>query len=288
MDGNSHAAAETQAGRIGLLREPLLHFALIGAAIFAVSLFLGRNDARYSIDIGAADIARIVSGYQRQYGAPPSPVQLRALIDADIKQEIYFREGEALGLGRDDEIVRRRVAQKFEFLQQDAAAPPEPTDADLQNWYETQRDAYVRSERRSFDQIYFAMDKRGEAAAQAAAEKALADISAGKPAPAGDAFPGPSVMRLTSRDEIMRLFGGQALATGVFAGEPGKWAGPYRSGFGWHLVRVSEVEPGGPMTYEEARDDVRADWLEVQGDAQARAAYEALMAKYKITRPDQP
>ena len=110
-----------------ILREPLTHFVAIGIAIFVVAHVIEDRQSRYKTTVFDADLTRIVNTHTQQYGAAPSPRQMRTMVDNQVRGEIYLRKGLALGLDKNDEIVRRRIAQKFDFLQQDQAAPREPS-----------------------------------------------------------------------------------------------------------------------------------------------------------------
>lgn len=262
-----------------VLREPLTHFVAIGLAIFAVSHEIEARQSRYHIQLGEADLQRIATSYAQQYGAPPSADQMRTMVDNAVREEIALREGLALGLDKNDEIVRRRIAQKFDFLQQDQAAPREPTAAQVAAWYAGHKDRFAEPRRVSFEQRYFAPDRRGEAAAQALAQSAL---TASVP---GDAFPGPPTAVALSRDEIERIYGGTGFGEAVFKAPVGRWAGPFRSGFGWHVVRLTEDRPARVRSLDEARDDVRRDWIEADRRARNDAAWQALRAGYTVTLP---
>ena len=159
-------------------REPLVHFLLIGLAILAVSRHSDARATRYAIDMTPAATARLVTAYQQQYGSLPSGDQLHTLVDDAIREEVYLREGVDLGLDRDDEIVRRRIAQKFSFLRQDAVTPPSPTDAELRAWYASHLARYRHPAKRSFDQLYFAMDRVGDDAARRKAATRARDARA--------------------------------------------------------------------------------------------------------------
>lgn len=270
-----------------VLREPLTHFLLFGILIFLVAHAIEARSKRYTVDVTPADVTRIVNSFEQQYGSEPNPAQLRTMIDNYIREEIYLREGLALGLDRNDEIVRRRVAQKYDFLQQDMAVPREPSEAQLRGYYASHRADFTLPERRSFDQVYFSIDQRGEDAARTLAEVALGKLGRGEKA-AGDEFPGPPVVSNLSLEEAGRLFGGEAFAPEVFKAPEGKWTGPLRSGFGWHLVRVSQVSPAKPRSFAEARSDIRLAWIEADRRARNRAAYDELQRRYTINRADRP
>lgn len=266
------------------LREPLTHFVAIGLALFVVSHAVEQYQSRYNVVLSPEDVLRIANSYTQQYGAEPTPQQMRTMIANQVREEIYLREGLALGLDRNDEIVRRRIAQKFDFLQQDQAAPREPHDSQVQAWYAAHADRFALPARRSFEQRYYAPDKRGDAAAKALAAAALAHAGADT----GDTFPGPARITALSQEDVDRVFGGTGFAARVFAAPVGQWIGPIRSGFGWHLVRVTESLPARSRSLEEARADVRRDWIESDRQARNDAAWKALRAKYTVTVPDLP
>lgn len=280
------ATSRVRARLAPLLREPLTHFLLFGILIFIVAHAIEARSKRYVIEVGAADITRIANSYTQQYGAPPEPAQVRTMVDNYIREEIYLREGLALGLDKNDEIVRRRVAQKFDFLQQDMAVPHEPGEAQLRDWYSDHAADFTVPARRSFDQVYFAIDRRGEAAAKALASDAAARLARGGPAPKADEFPGPAVIARLSQEDLSRLFGGDRFAAQVFAAKPGAWVGPFRSGFGWHVLRVTEAEPARPRSFEAARADIRIAWQQADRLARNGETYRQLQAHYRISRAD--
>lgn len=266
-----------------ILREPLTHFVLIGLAIFAVQQVLQYRSQRYAIAIGPETVSRVATTYAQEYGTPPDAAQLGTLLDQYLREEIYLREGMALGLDRGDEIVRRRIAQKFAFVLQDHAVPREPAEAQLRGWYAAHRQDYATPAQRSFDHVYYAIDKRGEESARALASQAAAALTQGGVPPAADAFPGTKVIRLLSQGDTDRLFGGADFAAKVFGEPKGHWVGPFRSGFGWHVVRVTEAEPVRLRRFEDVRDAVLRDWRTADREAQNRAAYDALRARYSVT-----
>lgn len=270
-----------------VLREPLTHFLLFGVLIFLVTHAIETNSKRYTIDVTPADVTRIVNSFKQQYGSEPTATQLHRMVDNYVREEIYLREALALGLDKNDEIVRRRMAQKYGFLQQDMAVPREPSAQQLQAYYAEHRADFTLPERRSFDQVYFSIDQRGDAAARSLAERALSGLSQGQAA-GGDEFPGPPVVRNLSREEIDRLFGGDDFAPRVFEATRDRWIGPVRSGYGWHLVRVGEVTSAKPRTLDEARDDVRRSWIETDQRVRNGADYDALLRRYTISRADRP
>jgi hypothetical protein len=269
-----------------LWREPLTHFLAFGILIFVVAHALEARSQRYRIDVTPGDVTRIVNSYDQQYGAAPEPGQIRTMVDNYIREEIFLREGLALGLDKDDEIVRRRVAQKFDFLQQDMAVPREPGESELASWFNRHRADFTLPARRSFEQVYYAIDHRGDAAARVLAQTAAARLAQGLPAPASDDFPGPKVIVNLGQDDIQRVFGGGEFAARVFAAPVGRWVGPLRSGFGWHVLRVTEQRPQERRSLAQAHEEARLAWIQADRRARNAQAYRQLLARYAITRAE--
>lgn len=268
-----------------VLREPLIHFLVVGCVIFAVSHVIEARSNRYAIELGPDRLQRLAITYAQQYGEPPTPAAMQALTDSYVREEVLRREGAALGLDKDDEIVRRRIAQKFEFLLQDRIAPRDPTEAELRQWFDGHRADYVQPPRRTFDHVYFAIDRRGEEAARRLADQALARLQSGGAPPQADQFPGPSVIRLLSQADTERLFGGQGFAQTVFRVPVNLWQGPFRSSFGWHVVKVTEAEPARARDFAEARDEVLTDWKRADRQARNDKAFAEIRAQYHVTGP---
>jgi peptidyl-prolyl cis-trans isomerase C len=269
-----------------MLKEPLLHFLLLGAAIYIGVSAVNRAHDPHRIVVGPEQTRQIIARYQLQYGEAPDAAQLNTLIDRYAQEEILYREGVALGLDRDDEIVRRRIVQKVEFLQQDVKVAQEPKLAELQAFYESHRSRYAVAEKVSFTHIYFSPDIGGDAAARARAEKLLTharDIPARAPE-RGDRFPDVYDYSLLGRTELNRLFGESELTGGVLKAPVGEWSGPYRSGYGWHLVRVTQHEADRTLSFAEARDRVELDFIQDARDSRNTASFAKLAKKYSVVR----
>ena len=241
-----------------LLREPLVHFLLIGAVLFGLYSFTQpehpaiapSKEIRLSLD----EIAQLTQLYQSQWRRPPTPQELERMVENKVEQEILYREALAMGLDKDDEIVKRRMAQKMQFLAEDVAAAREPTTAELRSWFEKNSAKFAQPPRLSFRHLYFSPDRRG-ARARDDAEQALAKL-AGQPVDAkvatslADPFMFQDYYRDRAPDYLAKEFGPQfALAVAKLA--PGSWQGPIESGFGWHLVFVDTVIPGRVPAFEE-------------------------------------
>jgi PPIC-type PPIASE domain len=267
------------------LREPLLHFLAVGAALFllyrAVS---GEAEGPREIVVSEARIEALAGSFARTWMRPPTAEEIRGLVDDYIKEEIYYREAMAIGLDRDDTVIRRRLRQKLEFLSDDVAAAKEPTDAELQAYMEGNAEKFVSLAQFSFQQVLFSSDKRGGAALRDAG-RALDALAAGEGQPdagqAGDPSLLPPRMEGASPRDIANVFG-EAFAAEVEAAPLERWIGPVESPFGVHLVRLSAREDGKLPLLEEIRPVVLREWQTEQQQGVSAAFYDGLRTKYKV------
>lgn len=277
------------------LREPLVHFLLIGTVLFGAyamtpdgrSASASANEIRLSLD----EIAQLVVLFRSQWRREPTADELQRMVESKVQSEILYREALAMGLDKDDEIVKRRMAQKMQFLAEDVAAAREPTSAELEAWFEQRRELFAQPPRLSFRHLYFSPDRRGDRA-RADATQALAKL-AGQPEDAAipgglaDPFMFQDYYRDRAPDFLGKEFGPQfALAVAKLA--PGSWQGPIESGFGWHLVFVDTVIPGRVPPFEEIEPDVRVAWLGEQKKNAWESAYRAMRARYTVLMPAPP
>ncbi len=248
------------------LREPLLHFLALGLLIFAgYALLSGRAEekADQRIEVGTAEVEWLSTNWEARWQRPPTETELRGLVDDWVRREVLYREALKLGMDRDDEIIRRRMVQKIEFLTEDLAAQAQPTEAELRAFFQENLDDYLLPELRSFTHIYYNIDSRGESAYDDA-ERELAELNA-SPSPAaraperGDRFMLQHDYSAQSPDEVRRAFG-QRFAEALFELEPGDWQGPIASGYGLHLVRVIDLQEGRAPEFAEVRNLVERDF----------------------------
>ncbi|MBL8556809.1 MAG: peptidyl-prolyl cis-trans isomerase [Phenylobacterium sp.] len=271
-----------------ILREPLLHFFVAGLLLFlAGQAWRDANDRR-TITVTPQRVAALAQTYRLQFGAPPSPRQLEDAVDAWVREEAMVREGQAMGFDRDDEVVRRRIAQKVEFLYQDRSLPKPPDEAELRAWFDARAARYAAPVRTSFNHLYFSPDRPGDAGARAQA--ALTALIGGAPPDAVDADPYPEQSRYAAltATEARRLFGDTELAARIDGAPVRAWSGPYRSGYGWHLVYVTDRAPAGRAPFETVQAQVLQDYLaDTQAQANAKAVAR-LVGRYRVVREDRP
>jgi parvulin-like peptidyl-prolyl isomerase len=274
-----------------LLREPLVHFLLLGAALFALDAWLRPGStataASTEIVVSEARIASLAQNFRRTWQRPPTKEELDGLVESFVKEEVMVREALALGLDRDDAIIRRRLQQKMEFVSEEAAALSRPTDEDLASYLAANADAFRIEARVSFTQVY--LDPRRRAADLAADAKRLLDAlnSARSPDPAqlGDRLLLlESTYENAPQAEVARLFGAD-FAEALVRQPVGQWTGPIASGYGAHLVRVDALVPGGTPKLDEVRPLVEREWANARRQQLSKAFYDKLRAKYTIKMP---
>jgi peptidyl-prolyl cis-trans isomerase C len=272
------------------LREPLLHFILAGTLIFAIYQLLNpaasRTDRTSQIALTKDDLRQLAVHWLAQGRPLPTADQMHALIEQRISEEILSREAVALGLDKDDEIIKRRLAQKMDFLAADIAALQDPGDAELRAWYTQNSDRFALPARASFRHLYFSFDRPGaHNAAVAALEKIAGEpADAAKVAAVADPFMFQDYYAERAPDQTAKEFG-PGFAKAVFQLKPGAWQGPIQSGYGWHLVFVDAIEQGRVPAFEEVEPDVKSAWLDQKQREIKRIAFEAMRARYKVVVP---
>jgi hypothetical protein len=268
-----------------ILREPLFHFFLLGALLFAVYAVLNRNalDAPDEIRVDGARIEALRTQFERVWQRPPDPAELQGLIDNWVSEEMRYREGLALGFEADDPVVRRRVAQKVTFMTE-ALVDDTVSDAELADWLQEHPERYRVEPRISLRQVYFD-PARHEGALEDDVSAALAELEANEHASPGDVSLLPSTIESRSLSDVVRSFG-RGFASEVFELPVGAWSGPVRSGFGVHLVRVEAIVPGRAAELEEIREALARDVVAERRKEAADAFDAALRERYKVIMED--
>jgi hypothetical protein len=266
-----------------LLREPLLHFLLLGLLLFllynVVSGRQGGSDRR--IVITDAEVASLVQTFQGTWQRPPTLQELRGLIDSRIREEVLYREGAALGLDRDDTVIRRRVLQKLDVISEESQSQQAPSDAVLGAWLQQHAARYAQPAVLDFEQVLFDPVRHGERL-KSDVEAALARLRAGAdPAKVGDASMLPTRSSGSPADMVARDFGEQ-FASALVAAPLGVWQGPVTSGYGVHLVRVSQRVPGHPATLADVRAAVERDWESDRRNRAKEDYYHRLRRGYSV------
>ena len=275
------------------LREPLLHVLLIGATLFVVYYALnpsaGQRQDSNRIVISADDLTQIQLAWMAQWHRPPRPEEMLNLLDGKIREEVLFREAMALGLDKDDTIVKRRLAQKMEFVMEDASALRQPADDELRRWFAHNAQRFATPSLVTFRHLYFSPDLRG-AHAHDDAMKVLRKL-AGKPEQSpeleglSDPFMFQDFYAERSPDQVADIFG-TSFAQALAGLGPGKWQGPIESGLGWHLVWVESNIPGRVPAFDEVEARVKSEWSDEQRAKGKRKMFDHMRARYQIVLPE--
>ena len=267
-----------------LFRQPLLHFLLIGAAIFAVYAVLDESPAATAtgeIVVTSAKAEQLAAGFQSVWRRPPTAEELDRLVDDHIREEVLVREATALSLDRNDAVIRRRLRQKMEFLTDSAAGALKPSDDELRDHMEANAERYTSSAKIAFEQVFVGENPGG--AEIDAARSALEEGT--DPAGVGARTLLPASLPMSVRTVVDGTFG-RGFFDAVADLETGAWRGPVRSGYGMHLVRVAQRAEGERLPFETVREAVLRDWTKAKAGEIADAHYQRMRARYVITRPD--
>jgi hypothetical protein len=266
---------------VKLIREPLLHFLVIGAALFGAYQWATRDEAAPDeIVVSAGQIASLQAIFSQTWQRPPTAKETEALVDEYIRDEVLYREGVAMGLERDDTIVRRRIRQKMEFVA-DLAVDLQPTDAELKAFVTEHPERFSGGSNVSFTQVYFPTDARAANAAEMERLRLALDAGTADPSTAGSPFLAGSDFRDLTKSEVAQTFGAD-FAAWIDSATPGTWQGPVTSGYGAHLVRVSERVEARELPFEQVRDAARREWLHARKVAANDALYEKFRSRYVI------
>jgi PPIC-type PPIASE domain len=269
-----------------VLKEPLLHFTLAGAALFGAYTWINRASETPSvgkaapIHVGAGDLQWMAENWTTQWRRAPTREELHGLVSDYVNEQLLAREARALGLEDNDVIVRRRLAQKLTFLIDDTSRRTEPSETELQQFYQANSRRFRNDARISFTQIYFSPERRADARADAL--RLLHD--SGAPlltAQQGDR----SLIETEFHDETEQSIAGAfgpAFARAVFSLEPGAWQGPIESGYGLHLVRASRLQEGRLPPLSDVRARVVEEWRNAQEKSAKDRYLDELHKKYNV------
>ncbi|MEA2780518.1 MAG: hypothetical protein QOK29_2062 [Rhodospirillaceae bacterium] len=268
-----------------LIREPLLHFLVLGGLIFLV---FGRGRPEppaggTEIVVNAAEIDRIAGAFAATWQRPPSARELHGAIDDYIREEVLYRAGLVFGLDKNDTIVRRRIRQKMEFFFEDTIGQPD--EATLKDYFAANADKFRTEPRFTFRQVFISASRSNP---QADAAAMLPRLVALGPAAdlGGDPLLLPETFGPTPLSQIATQFG-DSFARDLAAAAPGHWIGPLRSAYGFHLVLVRAVEPAQLPAFADVRDAVQREWFTARRAVVVHEQYQKLRARYRV-RIDDP
>ena len=280
-----------------LLIEPFIHFFILGLAIFGLHAVLDRKpeakaEDPYLIEVTSADIEWFRAMWSKRMGREPTVQDLRGQVNHLIREQVLSREAVSMGLDEGDMVVRRRLAQKMDFLFRDLSDITEPSDSDLQEYLEKKRSTYEIPPRVTFTHVYFNTDKRGGEGAAKAVRSLVETLNTEEGASSdasvlGDPFLLPPSYSNKILAEIRRDFGPEFADT-VLDLEPGAWQGPVASGYGLHAVYVHERSDAKLPDFSDIKERLKAEWMAERQREIARKAYEKLRGRYRVLLEGMP
>ncbi len=269
----------------GWLREPLLHFTLLGALIFAAYALVARHDASGpdEIVVTQTQLAMLATTFAGTWQRAPTADEMDGLIHDYVREEIAAREAVALGLDRDDIVIRRRLRQKLEFISEDLTSRAEPSERDLEAYLAAHESVFRTEQRLTFVQVYLDPQRHGDRLTRDA-DALLANLTADPNVDAqalGDSLLLGSHFDALPSSEVAREFG-EDFAKQVAVLPVGRWQGPVQSGYGTHLVHVIDRDEGRTPPLAECRDAVKREWSNAQRTEASEAFYRALLERYSV------
>ena len=270
---------------VRLLREPVLQFLALGAMLFALYGLAGKRSAEApeKIVVSASRVANLGDGFARTWRRLPNEQELQALIEDYVRDEVFYREGRAAGLDRDDVIIRRRVRQKMEFLADDMSVP-EPSDEQLAAYLASNPERFRAEDQLTFHQVFLSATRRANtidrdskqiASILARADGAVDATVLGDPFLLGEEFRNVSPSKVTS------IFG-ESFAKQISVMEKGRWQGPISSGFGQHFVFISEWVSGNLPPLDAVRPVVHREWANAHRLEAEQKLYASFRNRYEI------
>ncbi len=270
-----------------LLSEPLVHFLLLGAALFGVYSVLNKNTAasREDIVVTSGQVENLATLFTKVWQRPATAEELKAQIDQYVKEEILSREAIKLGLDQNDTVIRRRLQQKLEFIAEDFAAAAEPTEAELADYLTKHPGQFAQEQRFSFHQVFLNPEKRGDqlqADSAALLAKLKRDGAAADVSTLGDSLLLPHEFADEPQRAVASQFG-QEFTTELAKLKTGEWSGPVQSGYGNHLVFVTSHTEGRLAVLDEVREQVKRELMNARRLTANKKFLESLLEKYRVT-----
>lgn len=268
------------------LREPFLHFLLIGFVIFISSYYILKRREAHRIIIDKAVIAKLTMAWETQFGRTPNSNELKISLDDYIKQEVLVREAQQLGLNQDDEIIKRRLEQKMAFIIKDNIVVPDPGQLTLETYFKENSNKFSEAPKVFFSHIYFSADNSSSERAKQRAINVLHTLenrtSLQRAPELGDHFMLLYDYNNIDKTEAQGLFGDSQFTDSLFTVKENKWTGPFLSGYGWHLLYVSKKLGNTIPPLGKIKDKVIESYKNDKLNQMDNEAIEKLVEKYTI------
>ena len=272
-----------------IFTEPFIQFLILGGLLFLLVSYVQRtkDNASRQITVDGDRVGLMLVNYKSQTGNLPTKRQLDAMIDNYIKEEISYREAKNMGLDKDDEIVRRRLSQKFDFMQTDLTETVPPTEKQLKQFYTSNPALFQKEAMVSFSHIYFSTDKSNDSMAKQRALAVLTQLqqtTLQRAPEKGDRFALQYDYTDQAAIDIQQNFGNKQLLDEMFKARVNTWVGPVQSGYGWHLIFISKRDSTAAMPFTSIKEEVRTAFVETVKASENKKVFDRLSKKYSINR----
>jgi hypothetical protein len=258
----------------GWLREPLLHFVVLGGVLFAADHFLiGKADDPHTIVIGAEVNSEARSTFKSARGREPTKDELDALHRVWIDNEVLYREGLALQVDKGDPAIRERVIFKALSVVDANVHVPTADAKVLRAWFESHRDKYDAPARYDFEEAALSGDS-----SEAAVREFVTALNSGTP---GDSKAGLRVFKARPQGSLAESYG-PGFAAALQKVPPNTWQA-IQTRDGWRAIQLKAISPATPAAFEAIRGVVMHDWIDATASEQRSAAVRALAKKYTVT-----
>lgn len=265
-----------------LVREPITWFVLLGGLVFALDQFTGETP-ELEITVDQALRERLSMVWQASYGRPPNPDELRGIINEHLVEEMLYREALSLGLDEQDQIIRRRLAQKIRFLSEDSLLLDKPSEEALREWFVERQEDYARVPTISFHHIYINPEAQGPNLEQKLKEvsQRLAEPAQSQSPPIGDLFLLPNAYNQAPLHRVANDLGSSFVS--VLESLPvRRWSQPIESAYGLHFVWIQHRNEGAIPEFDEVLEELSKDYERAQREAANEAFIERLAQKYQV------
>ena len=272
---------------------PLIHMLILGGLLFAVFLLLREDetDSEKIIMIRNSDVIQLIARWNAQFKRDPTEQELRSLVNSHIREEVLYREAKALGLDEDDVVIRRRLTQKLEFLFEDLFSNINPTEEEIDAYFQENKANYQIPALVSFSHVYFSTEVRTPEEARVLAEQIREKLNSSaqtsaQAAEQGDYIMLPFEFKDLTKDEIVNLFGKTAFSDSVFSEETGIWLGPALSAYGLHLYKVQHRSDARTPELTEVGEQVLNDLAQKRREEANELLFEEIRGQYVIEYED--
>jgi hypothetical protein len=277
-----------------LLREPLLHFLVIGAGIFFLFNHLNLSNVEKAafdnrkIIITQADLDSLATSWLKAKGRPASEEERERQLKYHIREQVLYREAMIMGLDKNDVIVRRRLAKKMNYLFDDLTVVSEPNEQELEKFISEHASLFTRLAEVSFSQVFLEPAEHGRDINKDA-EKLLGELQQ-KPTSfdainLGDRSLLPYDFTGERKNEIAGMFGGH-FAKLIFTSDIGSWQGPMISGYGVHLVNIHSRTTDVLPPLAEIHKQVLKEWISIKRREANEVFYQSMAERYEIILDD--